>query len=244
VPQISLRYVVQVVYGAAKVYVFSPYAVIDRTGLELSIRGTVTAEGASKSIERKTFSNTPEISSRILDMLTAVGESESVIRDKTIQSFAVKSARKYSMGKMTVGSLVFSDRSLKWSNLPSYYDFGSLRKCETNDPSDMDFGPLYISTSCDDKIVRKDDFITFTVRCPAVVVLLHDAGLRYSPPWIEGMGYLPLVEHAVARDVLQGVMVERHFKGWGRYFDAQSEVRVHGNNSIEPSDRRARVLIP
>lgn len=173
---ICLNYVVTRVAGVRKIYVFSRFAVVDRTGLDLCIRSVSPA--TNRLIYRSTYSDDSMVDPAVQQLalqheqqletgITGLpgGMTGTVATDPTaiVADLKVMSHRKYVLTSLTIDALVFTDRRLRWQHLPAHF-----------------LGAAYICTACEDKIVRKKNVVSFVTRLPCVVLVMHDAGTILS----------------------------------------------------------------
>jgi len=114
---VSISYRAKKIVNISYFHIFSKYAVIDRTGLDLAINFK-SLEG--HEVFRKTFSNDYKVNETItkvigcpLDDLETLPASESLIEDIKFQS-----SRSYIVTNLLPGTKVFTDRSITWSYIP------------------------------------------------------------------------------------------------------------------------------
>ena len=206
----------------AEVFVFSTGAFIDRSGLSLCVR-CPTVGGAF--LTRTTYDLDDCISDEKCNG-KAYDDEESISNESTsirigltgiplgIDRFIVRSKRKYLITTADVGDLVYTDRDLRWTQLPM-----QMR------------GQIYVCTPCADSAVQRNPFIEFIVNRPAVIYVLYDLKTSLLPKWLVSSGFKRISHQAVARRVASGQVFEHHYVAWGKYVTTTDLISLGSNAS-------------
>lgn len=202
---------------STEVCVFSRGVLLDRTGLGLSVRGLCS--NSAHVITRRTWSDERARGTDEGSFKTAAAPDEEVVggglsscASVVLDRLRLKSRRRYLLTTGDLGDLVYTDRDLRWTQLPS-----KLRK------------RAYLSPPCDDRSVRTSALIQFVTNRTAVVFVLYDIRNNAPPPWLVTDGFRRISEQAIARRVVNGRVQETHYVGWGKHFNAGESVSLGAN---------------
>jgi hypothetical protein len=134
-----------------------------------------------------------------------------------VKDFTSHSSRQYEVVKVDVGDGVYTDRTNRWTHLPT-----QLRN------------QLCIRTPCDDKMTRVKKLIQFKVLIPSLVLVLVDMrGVKMPPKWLKEDGFRRIGDQAISRAVVRGNLEEIFYGVFGKYFGRGETVDLRGNWSRE-----------
>eukprot|EP01041_Mallomonas_annulata_P001683 gene1683-3255_t len=227
---------------SAELCVFTKGILVDRTGLDLCVR-SLNAAG-DFMVTRKTFldirrSHTISTSSPVKESNATNSHPHSLDVDFTgsatsphsgsipVGPLLLKSRRRYLLTTADVGDLVYTDRDLRWTNLPP-----ALR------------GQTFLSTPCEDRSMRVNNLIQFTTSRSVVVFILYDHRNSMQPPWLIHQGFRRISETATARRVAQGTVYEHHYVAWGKAFQAGQWVTLGCTGSKDCRSMYVAFVVP
>ena len=199
----------------SEITVFSKNILIDRAGLDLSVRSS----RKWKSIERRSFNKSETFVSveRIngLKYLQIIRES-SVFSPLFLENFHVNSRRGYSfVHALDKGDKVYTDRDVTWVHLPPI-----MQK------------QIFVCTSCDDYASKSRDLIKFTVNRISIVLILVEAScissLKAPPEWFVLTGFRRIIQSAIARKFSEGQQSDIHYLMFGKLYSRGDEVVLGG----------------
>jgi hypothetical protein len=209
--------------GLTTLKVYSKNALIDRTGLGVSIRSSVkfTSKMSGQYIREKMVRSCGNGDSKALTLMQRQFHGADNNNDRenlfiALNDFSVKSDNKYKINLGGVNSTVHSDRTWTYAYLPPAL-------C----------GQTYIATPCDDRAIRVDsgDFLQFRVDSSAVVLVLINKLVKKLPRWIRKGGFRRLVEQAISRGTHQGIEGEIHYNIYGKMYSPLALVELGSNFS-------------
>jgi len=143
-----------------------------------------------------------------------------------IERMKVKSRRRYLVTTADVGDAVYTDRDLRWTQLPH-----QLR------------GQVYICPPCEDRSMRAPNLLEFVTNKSAVVFVLYDIKSSLPPHWLVSEGYRRIAENGIARRVAQGTVLDHTYVVWGKGVSAGSPVSL-GSASKDCRSMYAVFVVP
>ena len=134
-----------------------------------------------------------------------------------VREFTSQSSRPYEVVRVDVGDGVYTDRTNRWTHLPT-----QLRN------------QVCIRTPCDDKMTRVKKLMQFKVSIPSLVLVLVDMrGVKLPPKWLKEDGFRRIGDQAISRAIIRGNLEEIFYGVFGKYFGRGETVDLRGNWSRE-----------
>lgn len=203
---------------------YSRSALLDCTGLYAS----VATNCQQLDIVRRTYITRaiPKSTSTELSIEKDI-TADSTLAPTLVTDFTVESTvSKCEMLRRNIGDNVYTDSDWIWSFLPK-----QLRDT------------TFICTPVADSRLRTRSLIQFTTHRPCIVVLLIDTKAS-RPKWIQEDGFRPLVQRAVARRIIRGVLKEINYALVARLVPANETVELKGNWSRQVGSMYSVCLLP
>lgn len=141
-------------------------------------------------------------------------KSEEIV---SILKFSCKSNRTYVLATGRHGDFVYIDNNFVWTYLPDYF-----------------FGHTCIRTASSDRQMRFKELMEFQVDRKSMIFVLHDSHANAPPKWISSGGFHKIIEQAIARHVVNGVVIEHHYSIFGKIEEPGVNI-VLGQNSATSS---------
>ena len=198
-----------------EITVFSKNILIDRAGLDLSVRSS----RKWKTVERCTFNRSENYVSTDLQngfkCLKIIRESAGY-SPLHLQNFHVNSRRGYALiHALQQGDKVYTDREITWVHLPLL-----MQK------------QIFICTSCDDYASKSRDLMKFTLNSMSILIVLVEAScvsnLKAPPEWLVLTGFRRILKNAIARKFVDGQQNDIHYLMYGKLCMKGDEVTLGG----------------
>jgi hypothetical protein len=212
-------------HQSCDIHLFSEWALVDRTGLDISLLANGNAKGTRK-IQRHTYDPTiqgfdkstktrlticPEISNA--SSHSSVLSDESQLSLAEVYDVAVKTSfqRSYSVGTIDIDRVVYSDRDYVFTYLPYLFR-----------------GQTYIQTACEDTSVFMNDssLLEFKVRQPSIVILLIDKRLKLPPPWVQVSGFKRIYDQCIASSRSSSNSPDTYYSIYGKMYQSSDVVSL------------------
>ena len=203
----------------SEIFVFSTGALIDRSGLSVSVKGfasngvtPVRRDSYNPAVSRHRRSGSGFPPRATLEDVQPLDAPVLVL-----ERLRVRSRRRYVVTTAEVGDLVYTDRDWRWTRLPAIFS-----------------GAIYLRPPCDDRFIRINQLMDFTVNRRAVVYVVYDVTNSLPPNWLVSGGFRRLSEQSSARRVFQGQVHTHQYVAWGKQVNAAEHV-VLGSNGFKES---------
>jgi hypothetical protein len=210
-------------HQSCEIHLYSEWALVDRTGLDISILANGNASGTRK-IQRYSYvpglqgsrssSKTRlTLSSGIASSSASDTMSEESCRNTVarISDLVVKSSHPYPIGTVDIEGTVYSDRDSVFSYLPFLFR-----------------GQTFIQTCCSDTslLLHDSSLIEFRVNQSSIVVVLIDKKLKIPPPWLMVSGFKRIYDQCIASPTLASNSPDTHYSIYGKLYQSQETVSL------------------
>jgi hypothetical protein len=206
--------------GCREIIIFSKNALIDYSGLGLSVESLIDKSESCRMIRS---------SGGEYDLTKQSYPIVELVPPFHLEQFKVKSKRQYLLTSATLHSYLYSDRQYYFSYLPTFL-----------------YQQTYITTPYDDRDLRLDggQLIQFIVPSPAYVLLLFDIRVTMLPNWIKSFGYIKTIEHVTSIGFHDGVFHEIHYAVYGKQYQTNEKVMLGSNHSHDSRGMYTIFVLP
>lgn len=223
---LCVSYEIDEVSNISYLYVYSPFLVLDKSNLHISVRSNSNnSKVKGKSTIRKTYDMELDITGL---MRTARLVGISVNAD--ILDLKVNSQNEYTVTRASVNQRVYTDRNYTFSYLPNTF-----------------YSQPYIMTSNDDRATRINgkNLMHFSVSDKALVCVLLDKRVTALPTWLKDLQFVELNMMAeYQKDRYVGAKKKIHYSIYGKVYDANSSVILGDNYSRNARDMYVVFVLP
>lgn len=206
-----------------QITICSQGALVDRSNLGICVRSVFSDGRELVRISSANNANDTGPASTSIRCVTTDPIAEDIVR---LLNFSCKSHRNYIVSVGRHGDFVYVDNNFAWTYLPDFF-----------------YGHTSIRTCSSDRKIRFKELMEFEVDRKSIVFVLHDSHEESPPKWISSGGFHKIIEQAIARHVVNNVVIEHHYSIYGIFVDPGVKVILGQNLSMSASSDMYSVFV-